>query len=140
MTTPVYSKPIRTTDESSKQLVQELLSSTRVSLSDIDSFYRVNGTYHFIEFIHCSNARSFCCLNNNNVESIPIAIHPLIEFVRQAKGILHLTLYNDDKDMFTLLHTTLTEDNCLKIKTISTMSFSQYKEWFKDINKKALGI
>lgn len=140
MTDSVHSKPIRATDESAKLLIQELLSSTKINLSDIDSYYHIDGTYLFIEFIKCSNLKSFNCLKYDDIQDVTISINPLVQFVRQARGILYLTIYNDNKDTFILISTKLTNDNRLMIETVLHMSNKEYSEWFKDINKRAIGL
>ncbi len=131
------SKIIRKTDDSALLLLQEVAPDHTDSITDIDSYYLVNGTYVFLEFIHCSE-NAISDIFKMDEPSVLKQVKNIWDFVQLAEGRLWLIFYDDRKEHFLLKQVVACSHEKLSFIKESVKSQKEFKEWFQLLNKTVL--
>jgi len=131
------SKIIRKTDDSAMALLYEILGDKVKNVLDIDSYYNINGTYHFLEFIKC-DCKPFDFQPNQNWKYLNIQLSVIWDFSQRAEGILWLVCYTKEKDQFKILKVkNMNETNIEFIEELK-LNFNEFKAWFQKMNSDVL--
>lgn len=131
------SKIIRKTDDSAMALLHEMLGDSAGSIADIDSYYKINGHYVFLEFVKCS-VRPFDYEPMQNWADIGMHISIVWDFAIKAEGTLWLVCYEDKKEQFRLLKVKLATETTFEYSGKLDYGFDQFKVWFQKHNSDVL--
>jgi hypothetical protein len=131
------SKSIRKTDDSAMALLHEMLGEDASKVADIDSYYKINGQYIFLEFVKCS-VRPFEYELMRNWADIRKQISIVWDFAIKAEGILWLVFYEEKKEQFRLLKVKLATETAFEYSDKLDYSFDQFKAWFQKLNSDVL--
>ena len=129
------SKIIRKTDDSAMVLLHELIGAGKIA--DIDSYYKINGHYVFLEFVKCS-VSPFEYEPMQNWTDIGNQISIVWDFAIKAEGTLWLVCYEDKKEQFRLLNVKLATEKVFEYSDKCDYSFDQFKAWFQKLNSDVL--
>jgi hypothetical protein len=131
------SKIIRKTDDSAMALLYEILGEDMKNVLDIDSYYNIEGVYHFLEFIKCDcNPFDYNIDENLNNLFKPLSI--IWDFCKRADGIFWIICYNKDKTQFKLLKVNNLNEENVELSEEYKLSFAQFKNWFQKMNNDVL--
>jgi hypothetical protein len=131
------SKVIRKTDDSAIALLHEMLGEGANKIADIDSYYKINGHYVFLEFVKCS-VRPFEYEPMQNWVEIGKQISIVWDFANKAEGTLWLVCYEEKKEQFRLLKVKLASETNCEYSEKMDYSFDQFKAWFQKLNSDVL--
>jgi hypothetical protein len=127
------SKSIRKTDDSALSLLYDTLGEDANKVADIDSYYRIRGSYIFLEFIKVKNSLdSYTPINE--WDNLKDEIVNVWEFAKCAEGALWLVCYAEEKSefrLFKVLNATLQEVTFQKEHYFDDI---QFKQWFQLLN------
>lgn len=131
------SKRIRKTDDSAMALLFEIIGDKANKVADIDSYYNINDTYHFLEFIKCDiNPFEYDLNNQLNVLHKELSI--IWDFSQRAGGVLWLVYYNTEKIQFKINKVDSLNDKEIKFSEEINLSFEEFKNWFQKMNSDVL--
>jgi hypothetical protein len=131
------SKIIRKTDDSAMALLHEILGDKANEIADIDSYYKIDGHYVFLEFIKC-NKRPFDYEPNENWNEINHQISVIWDFVNKAEGTLWIICHEANKEQFRLLKIKSVSKESIDYYELIDMSFDDFKIWFQKLNSDVL--
>jgi hypothetical protein len=131
------SKIISKTDDSAMALLHETLGDGINKIADIDSYYKINGHYVFLEFVQCS-VRPFEYEPMQNWVEIGKQISIVWGFANNAEGTLWLVCYEEKKEQFRLLKVKLASETIFEYSDKVDYSFDQFKAWFQKLNSDVL--
>lgn len=131
------SKIIRKTDTSAISLLYEILGVETKNIAHIDSYYNINGTYHFLEFIKC-DCRPFEYDPNQNWQQLKDQISILWDFTFKAEGTLWLVCYEVKKEQFKLFRVKALSEMGIEFAEEIRQDFDQFKYWFQKMNSDVL--
>lgn len=131
------SKAIKKTDSSAIALLFDVLGDKYKDVSDIDSYYNINGHYYFLEFVKC-DGNPFDYEPNENWEQIKKQITIVWEFSKKAEGTLWLICYNDSKSEFKLFKVSKLNEIKIEYKAVRKKNFKEFKVWFQRFNSEVL--
>lgn len=131
------SKIIRKTDDSAMALLHEMLGDGADKIADVDSYYKINGHYVFLEFVKCS-VRPFEYDPIQNWAAISKQISLVCDFAIRAEGILWLVCYEEKKEQFRLLRVKAANEKVIEYSEKLDYSFDQFKAWFQKLNSDVL--
>ena len=131
------SKLIKKTDESALFLLHEALGEEVVNVTNIDSYYRINDTYIFLEFIKFNNS-----LESHNLNSDwPVLKNDMLniwDFVKSASGVLWIVFYSENKSEFRLFKIHDATHNGVVYNEELYFNYNEFKQWFQRINAEVL--
>ena len=132
------SKPIGKGDDDAKALIIETLEGEWTGGFDLDSIYLINQKYYILEFLKCETVRPNNSHPNrywfkNNQKFIS-----LWEITKKLDGILYLVNYEDSRDQFKVIKVLKINETGITDEISKEWNFSQFKSWFKELNKKSL--
>ena len=122
------SKSIRKTDDSAMALLHDILGVNATKVADIDSYYRIKGTYIFLEFIKVSEPLEGYSPNNNC----------LWEFTIKAEGSLWLICFKEDRSAFRLFKVESATKEQVTFQKVNDFDFEEFKKWFQLLNAEVL--
>ncbi len=131
------SKSIRKTDDGAMALLHEILDNKVKNIADIDSYYNIDGTYHFLEFVKCEG-KPFDYDPNQNWQEIKGQIFVIWDFTCKADGVLWLVCYTDEKRQFKLFRVKDLDDNKIEFADILQQDAAGFKAWFQKLNSDVL--
>ncbi|MFZ6024533.1 MAG: hypothetical protein ACOYVG_08790 [Bacteroidota bacterium] len=131
------SKIIRKTDDSAMHLIYDVVGDKAKFVSDIDSYYLLNGKYVFLEFIKCA-VKPFDYNPNQNWNEIQLHLNRVWEFASKAEGSLWLICYDDSKDQFNLYKVSLMDDTKAEFQSQLNQNIDEFKKWFQLLNSEVL--
>ncbi|WP_339785020.1 hypothetical protein [uncultured Imperialibacter sp.] len=131
------SKSIRKTDDSAMALLHDILGVNATKVADIDSYYRIKGTYIFLEFIKVSEPLEGYS-PNNNWEMIQSEILRLWEFTIKAEGSLWLICFKEDRSAFRLFKVESATKEQVTFQKVNDFDFEEFKKWFQLLNAEVL--
>ena len=133
------SKIIRKTDDSAMALLYELMGEKAKDIADIDSYYNIEGTYNFLEFLKCEG-KPWDYELNNNWSQLKGHILKIWEFTCKADGILWLVCYEATKEQFKVFKTKSMDNDKVEFSEILKIDFTGFKVWFQKLNSDVLKI
>ena len=132
------SKPIGKADDDAKLLIIETLEGEYTGGFDLDSIYKIKGKYHVLEFLKCdtirpndSHPKRYWFKNKQKFIS-------LWEITQKLEGVLYLINYENSREQFKVIKVLELNEVGINKEKIKIWSFSEFKEWFKSLNKRAL--
>ncbi len=131
------SKVIRKTDYSAMALLHDVLGADASKVADIDSYYRIDGHYVFLEFVKC-NLRPFEYEPIQNWPQISQQISLVWDFVTKADGTLWIVCYEEKKEQFRLLKVSVATATEFEYSEKLDYEFGQFKSWFQKFNNDVL--
>ncbi len=131
------SKVIRKTDDSAMALLNEVLGADASKVADIDSYYRINGQYVFLEFVKC-NLRPFIYEPIQNWPIISQQISLVWDFATKSEGTLWLVCYEEIKEQFRLLKVSVATATEFEYSEKLDYDFDHFKAWFQKLNNDVL--
>ena len=131
------SKIIRKTDDSAMALLHEILGDKAKNITDIDSYYNIDGTYHFLEFIKCEE-RPLDYDPNQDWQKIKSQIFVIWDFTCKAEGLLWLVCYDLRKEQFKLFKVKGMDDTKIEFSEIRQQDLVEFKAWFQKLNSDVL--
>lgn len=131
------SKIIRKTDDSAMRLLYDIVGEKVNEIADIDSYYKIDGKYLFLEFIKTEVAPADYDPNQNWNE-IKRQISIIWDFNCRAEGTLWLVCYNDKREQFKLFNVSNVEDSKIEFSEIQLQTFDEFKVWFQKLNSDVL--
>jgi len=131
------SKRIRKTDDSAMALLHEMLGEDASLVADIDSYYKINGQYVFLEFVKC-NVRPFEFEPIQNWPAISNQISLVWDFTTKADGTLWLVCYEEIKEQFRLLKVSSATETEFEYSEKLDYDFDHFKAWFQKLNNDVL--
>lgn len=132
-----FSKPIKKTDDSAKQLIIETLEGEETGGFDLDSVYCINGVYVVLEFLKCDTVRPFDSHPKRYWFKNKQKFLSLWAITKKLNGILYLINYEDSREQFKIIYVKDLDENGIKNEVVKKWNFSQFKSWFKRLNRKA---
>lgn len=131
------SKIIRKTDDSAMHLIYDVVGDKAKFISDIDSYYFLNGKYVFLEFVKCT-VKPFEYNPNQNWNEIQVHLNRVWEFVSKADGSLWLICYDDTKEQFNLFKVSSMSINKVEFSNQIEQNIDDFKKWFQLLNSEVL--
>jgi hypothetical protein len=132
------SKPIMKVDDDAKKLIIESLEGEDTGGFDIDSIYKIKDEYIIIEFLKCDTVRPRDSHPNRYWFKNKQKFLSLWELTNRLEGKLYLLNYEDSREQFKIMKVLGMDID--SIKTDDRMwNFSDFKNWFKSLNRDALG-
>jgi len=131
------SKIIRKTDDSAMALLHDMLGDKVNNITNIDSYYNINGTYHFLEFIKCE-IKPFDYDPNQNWHKIKSQISIIWDFTCKAEGLLWLVCYEIKKEQFKLFKVHSMDEKQIQFSKVLQQDLNQFKIWFQKLNSDVL--
>lgn len=131
------SKTIRKTDDSAIALLYDTLNDKTTTIGDIDSYYKINGKYIFLEFIKCE-VRPFEYEPMSYWANIRQHILVVWDFTIKAKGSLWLVCYEEQKEQFRLLRVEAASESGIEYSKKLDYNFDQFRFWFQRVNSEVL--
>lgn len=132
------SKPIRKVDDDAKSLIIEALEGGLTGGFDLDSVYKIGDTYHVIEFLKCETVRP----NNSHPRRYWFKnsqkFITLWEITQKLEGVLFLVNYEESREQFKVIKVLDLNEKGIISEEVKKWDFTQFKEWFKSLNKRAL--
>jgi len=134
------SKPINKTDESAKRLIIDTLEGNKTGGFDIDSIYEINGKYYVLEFLKCDTVRPNDSHPNRYWFKNKQKFISLWNITQKLEGELFLINYEDSREQFKIIKVLdLDEEKGILKEEIQKKDFNEFKKWFQNLNRKALG-
>ena len=134
------SKPIYKTDESAKRLIIDALEGNNTGGFDIDSIYEIDGKYYVLEFLKCDTVRPNNSHPNRYWFKNKQKFISLWKITQKLEGELFLINYEDSREQFKIIKVLdLDEEKGILEEEIQKKDFDEFKKWFQNLNKKALG-
>lgn len=118
-------------------LLHEILGNGANIIADIDSYYRINGHYVFLEFVKC-NVCPFEYEPMQNWANIGKQISIVWDFAIKAEGTLWLVCYEDKKELFRLLKVKSATAKDFEYSEKQDYSIDQFRAWFQKLNSDVL--
>jgi hypothetical protein len=131
------SKVIGKTDDSAMALLHEILGEGAKQVAAIDSYYRINGHYVFLEFVKCS-VRPFDYEPIHDWPLIGKQIAVVWNFTTKAEGTLWLVCYEVQKEQFRLLKVKEATAIAFDYSEKLDYHFDQFRIWFQQLNSDVL--
>lgn len=131
------SKIIKKTDDSAMHLIYDVVGDKAKFISDIDSYYLLNGKYLFLEFIKCA-VKPFDYNPNDNWAEIQEHLNRVWDFAVKAEGSLWLVCYDDSKTQFNLYKIALMNDSKVEFQNQLEYNMDEFKKWFQLLNSEVL--
>ncbi|HLV91635.1 MAG TPA: hypothetical protein VKX34_00820 [Aequorivita sp.] len=132
------SKPIGKVDDDAKSLIIEALEGELTGGFDLDSVYKIGDTYHVIEFLKCETVRP----NNSHPRRYWFKnsqkFITLWEITQKLEGVLFLVNYEESREQFKVIKVLDLNEKGIISEEVKKWDFTQFKEWFKSLNKRAL--
>ena len=131
------SKSIRKTDDSALSLLYDTLGEDANKVADIDSYYRIRGSYIFLEFIKVKNSLdSYTPINE--WDNLKDEIVNVWEFTRVAEGVLWLVCYTEEKSEFRLFKVLNASHKEVTFQKEYHFDDIQFRHWFQKLNEEVL--
>ncbi len=132
------SKPIGKIDDDAKSLIIEALEGKVTGGFDLDSIYKINGTYYVLEFLKCDTVRPNDSHPNRYWFKNKQKFISLWEITNKLDGLLFLINYEDSREQFKVIK--VLEMTNLRISKEDTRiwSFDEFKKWFQSLNERAI--
>lgn len=132
------SKPIGKVDDDAKSLIIEALEGELTGGFDLDSVYKIGDTYHVLEFLKCETVRP----NNSHPRRYWFKnsqkFITLWEITQKLEGVLFLVNYEESREQFKVIKVLDLNEKGIISEEVKKWDFTQFKEWFKSLNKRAL--
>lgn len=132
-----YSKPIKKTDDSAKQLIIEALEGEETGGFDLDSVYCVKGNYIVLEFLKCDTVRPFDSHPNRYWFKNKQKFLSLWAITKKLNGVLYLINYEDSREQFKIIYVKELDEEGIQKEIEKEWNFDQFKRWFKNLNRNA---
>ncbi len=132
------SKPIKKTDDDAKALIIEALEGELTGGFDIDSIYKINGSYYVIEFLKCETVRPNNSHPNRYWFKNKQKFISLWEITKKLEGNLFLVNYEDSREQFRVIKVIELNQSGIIKQEIREWNFDEFKNWFKLLNSKSL--
>ncbi len=131
------SKIIRKTDDSAMELLNEVLGEKANSIADIDSYYNIEGTYHFLEFLKCEG-KPWDYDPNKNWEQLNSHMLLIWDFTCKSEGILWIVCHEISKEQFKLFKIKSMDDSKVDFSEELKLDLPRFKAWFQKLNSDVL--
>lgn len=132
------SKPIGKVDDDAKSLIIEALEGEFTGGFDLDSVYKIDNTYHVLEFLKCETVRP----NNSHPRRYWFKnsqkFITLWEITQKLEGVLFLVNYEESREQFKVIKVLDLNEKGIISEEVKNWNFSQFKKWFKSLNRRAL--
>ena len=132
------SKPIGKVDDDAKSLIIEALEGELTGGFDLDSVYKIDNTYHVLEFLKCETVRP----NNSHPRRYWFKnsqkFITLWEITQKLEGVLFLVNYEESREQFKVIKVLDLNEKGIISEEVKNWNFSQFKKWFKSLNRRAL--
>lgn len=139
-----FSKPIRKTDESSKELIIETLEGKDTHGFDLESVYFVPslGGWIVIEFLKCDTVRPFDSHPRRYWYKNWRKFSSLWAITRKLEGSLFLVNYEKSRAQFSIIKVIrmkVGEAGGILEENRQNGDFQFFKAWFQELNSRAEG-
>jgi len=137
-----HSKKISKPDESAKELIIEIMGEELTGGFDIDSIYHMpDGKWIIIEFLKCDTVRPFDSHPNRYWYKNSQKFISLFNLKESLNAKLFLVNYEDSRKQFLLIEVKAIDKDKGIIKEDKTkMSFTEFKDFFIDLNRRVRGL
>jgi len=136
-----YSKKISKVDEESKKLIIEVMGEEPTGGFDIDSIYLIpNGKWVILEFLKCDTVRPFDSHPNRYWFKNSQKFISLWKLKQDLDGDLFLINYEGSRDQFLVIEVLELNNKRIIKENKTEMTFSEFKDFFIRLNKRARGI
>lgn len=132
------SKPIGKTDDDAKKVIIEALESNLTGGFDIDSIYLIKDTYYVLEFLKCDTVSPVDSHPNRYWFKNSQKFISLWRITQKLEGKLFLVNYEDSREQFKVIKVLELTDSGIKKEKSWNWTFEQFKEWFQELNKRAI--
>lgn len=132
------SKPIGKTDDDAKKVIIEALEGNLTGGFDIDSIYLIKDTYYVLEFLKCDTVSPVDSHPNRYWFKNSQKFISLWRITQKLEGKLFLVNYEDSREQFKVIKVLELTDSGIKKEKSWNWTFEQFKEWFQELNKRAI--
>lgn len=132
------SKPIGKIDDDAKSLIIEALEGKVTGGFDLDSIYKINGTYYVLEFLKCDTVRPNDSHPNRYWFKNKQKFISLWEITNKLDGMLFLVNYEDSREQFKVIKVLEMTSSRISKEDTRIWSFDEFKKWFQSLNERAI--
>jgi len=133
-----HSKPIGKTDDDAKLLIIESLEGHHTGGFDIDSIYLIDKTYYILEFLKCDSVRPNNSHPNRYWHKNKQKFISLWDITQKLEGRLFLVNYEKSREQFKIIEVLRLNEKGILDEKSKEMNFNEFKNWFQNLNKKAI--
>ncbi len=132
------SKPISKIDDDAKSLIIEALEGKVTGGFDLDSIYKINGTYYVLEFLKCDTVRPNDSHPNRYWFKNQQKFISLWEITDKLDGMLFLVNYEDSREQFKVIKVLEMTRSRISKEDTRIWSFDEFKKWFQSLNERSI--